>query len=136
MQSLKLLLDTHTLLWTIGKTGELSKTVAREIKNPNNEILVSAVSLWEIALKSSIGKLILDFDITDIPKYCSSMGFALIPLEPIDALNSIQLPRKNNHKDPFDRMLIYQCIKNNYILASRDATIRIYKKDGLKLIWE
>ena len=135
MQPLKLLLDTHTLLWAIGKTGELSKTVIQEIKNPNNEIFVSAVSLWEIALKSSIGKLIVDFDVKDIPKYCNKMEFELIPLEPTDALSCVQLPQKNNHKDPFDRMLIYQCIKNDYTLISKDEKIKVYKKDGLKLIW-
>ena len=135
MQSLKLLLDTHTLLWTIGKTKELSKSVIREIKNPNNEILVSAVSLWEIALKQSIGKLEVDFDIKKIPEYCKKMKFELISLDPIDALNSLQLPKKNNHKDPFDRMLIYQCIKNKYTLISKDTRLELYKKDGLKFIW-
>ena len=135
MQPLRLLLDTHTLLWAIGKTGELSKTVIHEIKNANNEILASAVSLWEIALKSSIGKLMVDFDIKRIPEYCNKMGFELISLEPIDALGSVQLPQKDNHKDHFDRMLIYQCIKNDYTLVSRDAKIKVYQKDGLKLLW-
>jgi PIN domain nuclease of toxin-antitoxin system len=106
MQSLKLLLDTHTLLWAIGETGKLSERAIQEIKNPDNEILVSAVSLWEIALKYTIGKLAVDFDIKDIPEYCQRMSFELIPLEPAEALNSLLLPPKKNHKDPFDRMLI------------------------------
>ena len=135
MRPLKLLLDSHTLLWTIGKTSELSERIIHEIKNPNNAVLVSAVSLWEIALKHSIGKLILDFDIKKIPEFCDRMGFELIPLEPMEALGSIQLPRKNNHKDPFDRMLIFQCIKNDYTMVSRDAGISVYEKDGLELIW-
>jgi len=135
MQSIKLLLDTHALLWAIGKTGELSKTAVKEIKNPNNEILVSAVSLWEIALKYSLGKLSVDFNIKNIPEYCKRMAFELIPLDPIDALNSFLLPQKNNHKDPFDRMLIYQCIKNEYTLISRDERIELYKDDGLRYIW-
>jgi PIN domain nuclease of toxin-antitoxin system len=135
MQSLKLLLDTHTVLWTIGKTSELSEKVINEIKNPNNEILVSAVSLWEIALKYSIGKLLVDFDLSDIPEYCKKMGFTLIPLNPTEALNSLQLPQKSSHKDPFDRMLIYQCITNNYTLVSRDSKIKAYKENGLKYIW-
>jgi len=113
MRSLKLLLDTHTLLWAIGKTDELSETVIHAIKNPDNEILVSAVSLWEIALKYSLGKLSVDFDIERIPEYCKQMDFSLIPLEPLDALSALRLPQKQNHKDPFDRMLIYQCIKTN-----------------------
>jgi len=134
MQSLKLLLDTHTLLWTIGKTGELSQKAAVEIGNANNEVLVSAVSLWEIALKYSIGKLIVDFDIQKIPEYCECMGFDLIPLNPSEALNSLSLPQKN-HKDPFGRMLIYQCITNGYTLVSKDAGVEAYKDDGLKYIW-
>jgi len=135
MRSLKLLLDTHTLLWAIGKTNELSETVTHAIKNPHNEILVSAVSLWEIALKYGLGKLSINFDIEEIPEYCKKMDFELIPLEPIDALNALRLPQKNNHKDPFDRMLIYQCIKNEYTLVSKDTRIGLYKDDGLKYIW-
>ena len=132
---MKLLLDTHTLLWTIGKTGELSEKTIRAIKNPGNKIMVSAVSLWEIALKHSIGKLIVDFDINKIPEYCSKMGFDLVPLDPLVALNSFFLPQKSNHKDPFDRMLIYQCIISNSVLISKDARMELYKKDGLRCIW-
>jgi PIN domain nuclease of toxin-antitoxin system len=132
----RLLLDTHTLLWSIGKTNELSEKAVQEIKNVSNEIVVSAVSLWEIALKYNIGKLIMDsFDIKKIPEYCEEMGFELIPLEPLDALNSLYLPQKNIHKDPFDRMLIYQCIKNGYVFVSKDTRIKIYKEDGLEFIW-
>ena len=53
---MNLLIDTHTLLWSIGKSSELSKRALVELKNMNNSILVSAISLWEIALKYSIGK--------------------------------------------------------------------------------
>jgi PIN domain nuclease of toxin-antitoxin system len=98
--------------------------------------LISAVSLWEIALKSGVGKLIIEsFDISEIPKYCKKMGFELIPLDPVEALNSRQLPLKGNHKDPFDRMLIYQCIQNRYTLVSKDSRLKLYKDDGLKYIW-
>ncbi|MDR0447652.1 MAG: type II toxin-antitoxin system VapC family toxin [Treponema sp.] len=135
MQSLKLLLDTHTLLWTIGKSSELSERVICEIKNVNNDILVSAVSLWEIALKQSIGKLVVDFDIQNIPEYCNQMGFQLLSLEPIEALNSVRLPQKERHRDPFDRMLIFQCIKNNFLLVSKDKKIEAYKEDGLEYLW-
>ena len=135
MQPVKFLLDTHVLLWAIGKSGELSAAIIDAIKNPINSVFVSAVSLWEIALKHSLGKLIVDFNIEDIPEYCKQMDFELIPLEPLLALNSLQLPQKNNHKDPFDRMLIYQCIKNDFTLASRDKRTELYKEDGLKYLW-
>jgi PIN domain nuclease of toxin-antitoxin system len=131
---MKLLLDTHILLWAIGKTAALSELVKREIKNPDNQILVNAVSLWEIALKHSLGKLTVDFDIQMIPEYCKRMGFELIPLNPVEALQSLHLPQKANHRDPFGRMLIYQCIISGYTLVSIDNRIEQYKKDGLKLI--
>jgi PIN domain nuclease of toxin-antitoxin system len=133
---MKLLLDTHTLLWSIGKSNELPQRVINELENNINEVLISAISLWEIALKSSVGKLIVEsFDIREIPKYCKKMGFELIPLDSVEALNSLQLPLKENHKDPFDRMLIYQCIQNRYTLVSKDSKLKLYKDDGLKYIW-
>ena len=135
MQPVKYMLDTHALLWAIGNTKELSKTVIQTIKNPDNDILVSAVSLWEISIKYGIRKLEIDFNIERIPEYCNKMGFDLILLDPVDALNNLKLPQKNNHKDPFDRMLIYQCIKNDYTLISIDSRLEMYKKDNLKYIW-
>ena len=132
---MKLLLDTHILLWVIGKTDELSEKVKHEIENPDNSILISAVSLWEIALKFSLGKLNVNFDIQKIPEYCRKMLFEFLPLNPEEALMSLHLPQKMNHKDPFDRMLIYQCLTNGYILVSKDKRIEQYEKEGLKLIW-
>jgi len=135
MQSVKYMLDTHTLLWAIGDTKKLKKTAIQTIKNPDNDIYVSAVSLWEISIKHNLGKLEVDFNIEKIPEYCSKMGFDLIPLDPIDALNSLKLPQKDNHKDPFDRMLIYQCLKNDYTLISIDSRLEMYKNNYLKYIW-
>jgi PIN domain nuclease of toxin-antitoxin system len=133
---MKLLLDTHTLLWSIGKSDELSRKVIKELENTHNEVLISAISLWEIALKYSVGKLTIDsFDIKEIPKYCGKMGFELIPLNPVEALNCLELPLKEMHKDPFDRMLIYQCIQNKFTLVSRDSKLKLYKEDGLKYLW-
>ena len=132
---MRLLLDTHTLLWSIGKTSELSKKVIQEIKKAENEIFVSAVSLWEIALKCSLGKLLVSFNVNKIPEYCQKMGFTLIPLEPLDALGSLSLPQKDSHKDPFDRMLIFQCIKNEYVFVSKDAHVELYKDEGLIYLW-
>jgi PIN domain nuclease of toxin-antitoxin system len=132
---MKLLLDTHTLLWSIGKTNELSKKVIQEIKNADNDIYVSAVSLWEIALKSSIGKLFVSFHLNKIPEYCRKMRFTLIPLEPLDSLTSMNLPQKDSHKDPFDRMLIFQCIQNEYVLVSKDKQMELYEDEGLVYLW-
>ena len=131
----KLMLDTHVLLWAIGKSDELPPRVLDDITNLKNEVCVSAVSIWEIALKCSVGKLSLNFDVEEIPKYCEQMGFSMISLEPLEALGSLKLPLNENHKDPFDRMLIYQCIKRNFTLISKDSKMKLYKNDGLKYLW-
>jgi len=131
----KLLLDTHVLLWTIGSSDKLSPQIVKEICNRENKIFVSAISLWEIILKQSIDKLELNFAIEDIPIYCQQMGFYLIPLTPLEVLGFLKLPQKKIHKDPFDRMLVYQCIANDYVLVSKDAKMEIYKENGLKYIW-
>jgi len=131
----KLMLDTHVLLWAIGKSDELSSRVFKEIADSRNEVYVSAVSFWEIALKCNIGKLKLSFNVEDIPNYCEQMGFYLIPLEPLEALDSLKLAQNENHKDPFDRMLIYQCIKRNYTLVSKDNKMKFYESYGLKNMW-
>ena len=131
----KLVLDTHILLWTIGNSSKLPTRVVQHITNKENRVFVSAISLWEIALKLSIGKLELGFPPNDILTYCGKMGVEFIPLEPLDALGFLKLPIKQEHKDPFDRMLIYQCISGNYTLISKDDKMRYYKDDGLECIW-
>jgi len=70
-----------------------------------------------------------------IPGYCRKMGFTLIPLEPLDALNSLRLSKKDSHKDPFDRMLIFQSIKNDYVFVSKDTQTELYEDEGLKYLW-
>jgi len=131
----KLMLDTHVLLWAIGNSDKLSPQIAEEIRNGRKDVFVSAISLWEIVLKQSIEKLELNFALEDIPMYCQQMGFSLIPLKPLDVLGFKKLPKKENHKDPFDRMLVYQCIANGYVLVSKDARMAGYKDDGLECVW-
>ena len=131
----KLMLDTHVLLWAIGNTDALPSKVFELISTRENHVFVSSISLWEIALKCSVGKLELNFAIEDIPKYCEQMFFELLPLKPLEALGFLKLPTKQSHKDPFDRMLIYQCIKSNYALVSKDDKMKIYVNDGLECIW-
>ncbi|GHT37470.1 twitching motility protein PilT [Bacteroidia bacterium] len=104
----KYLLDTHTLIWAIVDNTKLSKKVLDILKNNDNTLFVSVVSFWEIAIKYSKGKLDLEnFQLQSIPDYCRQMEFYQIPLEPLEALNSLLVPLKENHQDPFDRMLIY-----------------------------
>ena len=131
----KYLLDTHTLIWSIVDDTKLSDNVLKILEDGKNDLLVSAVSLWEIAIKSGKGKLNLkNFEIQLIPNYCNRLKIRQIPLSTDEAINYSDLPMYEEHKDPFDRMLVYQCIRNSYTLISKDNKMEIYKKDGLDCI--
>lgn len=118
---MKILLDTHLLLWWLGKTRELSETARALISEPENTVFVSAVSLWEIWLKQSIGKLRLpeDFEakIADEP-------FESLPLSANHARQVALLPW--HHRDPFDRMLVAQARSENLILLTADDRVTAY----------
>lgn len=134
---MKYLIDTHTLLWSITDAEELSKSVMQLLSAPDkNEILVSTVSFWEIAIKTSIGKLRLEnFDMFKLQEYCEGLGFSIITLEPQDALYYAKIPIREKHKDPFDRMLIATAINNSYTLISKDHNMPQYHEDGLSVFW-
>ena len=134
---MKYLIDTHTLLWAITNEEELSKSIRELLSAPDeNEILVSTVSFWEIAIKTNIGKLHLEnFDMFRLQEYCEGLGFSIIKLEPQDALNYAKLPLREKHKDPFDRMLITTAINNGYTLISKDHNMPQYRVDGLSVFW-
>lgn len=128
------LLDTHYLLWTLTDTAKLSKKVKEIITNPDNEIAVSTVSFWEVSLKASIGKLtIKGFSPQDLPAACIAMRFALLPLGPAESSTYHRL-KGTYHKDPFDRMLVWQSICNDLIFISADRYIKKYTSDGLKIL--
>jgi PIN domain nuclease of toxin-antitoxin system len=133
---MKYLLDTHTLLWAITEKSELSHTVIRILEDTSNEILVSAVNLWEVSQKFSLGKLnITGFLPQDLPRLAVQSGFTLIPLMPVDAISYHQLVSYEGHKDPFDKMLIWQAIQQSLILISEDKHLAQYAAAGLKVIW-
>jgi PIN domain nuclease of toxin-antitoxin system len=133
---MKLLLDTHTLLWTVAKTEKLSERAKKAITDIGNDVFFSSVSLWEIAIKYNLKKLELpNIDILKIPSICEEMGFAYTDISPMNAITSFQLPYKNDHRDPFDRMLIHLAIKNNYTLVTCDSKAALYETDGLKHFW-
>ena len=130
------LLDTHTFIWTVLKTDKLSKNVQRIITDINNEIYVSTVSFWEISLKTGIKKFSFEnISIKDFPKYAREMDFNIMNIQENETITFHELSVKEKHKDPFDRMLIWQAITKNMIMVSKDESFNQYEKDGLKLIW-
>ena len=133
---MKYLLDTHTLIWTLLDPEKLSKVARQLIESKKNEIYVSSVSFWEIALKSSIGKLEFeDLENIKIPGYIEKMGIGMIELNSKEAIESGALPFHGTHKDPFDRILIWQAISRKLHLISKDEKMREYEVDGLKHSW-
>ena len=133
---MRCLLDSHALLWSIGESRQLSARARGVLQDPVNEIFVSAVSLWEVSLKYRLGKLVLaSMTPSDIPRSCRRLGFEIIPLAAAEASTFHTLPRVVRHKDPFDRLLIHQCISLKMILVSRDPCLPDYREYGLKYLW-
>ncbi|MEX2593821.1 MAG: type II toxin-antitoxin system VapC family toxin [Anditalea sp.] len=129
------LIDTHTLVWTITDKIRLSKKVRVIIENVNNNIYVSAISFWEISLKFSIGKLeLIGVLPNQFPLLAIQTGFELIPLMPEETATYHHL-KGTWHRDPFDRMLIWQAIQQDLVLISKDKNIAKYGKEGLKTLW-
>lgn len=129
------LLDTHTFIWTFYEPEKLSTKAKQVIDNVNNSIFVSAVTFWEIALKYSVNKLEFEGIVpAKLPEIAKKMRFQLIQLSPEESASSYNLSL-TTHKDPFDRILIWQAIKRDYTFISKDARINEYKNDGLKILW-
>jgi PIN domain nuclease of toxin-antitoxin system len=130
------LLDTHTFIWSILGTDQLSDKVKKILSGKQNTISVSTISFWEISLKVRMKKYSFEgLDITKMPEHANRLGFEIITLAPGEATTFFDLPTKKDHKDPFDRMLIWQAIQRNMVMMSRDACFELYKEDGLKLVW-
>ena len=130
------LLDTHTFIWATLEPNKLGKKGKEAITNRSNEIYVSSVTFWEISLKTSLKKFSFkNVKVRDFPKYAQEMGFSLMDMQENEAITFYELPRKENHSDPFDRMLIWQAITKNLTMISKDGLFEQYKEDGLKLLW-
>jgi len=122
---MRLLLDTHTFLWFIMGSSNLSAAARSLIEDAANEKFVSVASLWEIAIKLSIGKLTLStpFDVL-IPQQLSSNGFNLLNIEIEHAATVATLPF--HHRDPFDRLLIAQAAVEKMSIVGIDTVFDAY----------
>ena len=129
---MKYLIDTHILIWLAISPEKTSKEIMFLLENKANEVYVSTVSFWEIAIKLSIKKLDLHgIGIDDLATLCYEQDIKIVQL-PISAIKQYRiLPMKDSHKDPFDRALIALSISDNYILLTHDGKMDQYKDDGL-----
>jgi PIN domain nuclease of toxin-antitoxin system len=114
-----LLLDTHTFLWYYTGSPELSQHAKNTIERPENDFFVSMASLWEIAIKNSLGKLDLDAPLDIFFQDIVAKGFNLIPIDLSHLLQSAVLPF--HHRDPFDRLLIGQSLAEKMPIITKDS---------------
>ena len=133
---MKLLLDTCAALWALQDSGQLSAPARRALKNPDNSVSVSVVSFWEISLKSGLGKLALHgAEPEDFPRFVVEAGWSILPLSGEIVASSGRLLRIPEHRDPFDRLLIWTAINEGFALVSGDDDFPAYAPHGLKLCW-
>jgi PIN domain nuclease of toxin-antitoxin system len=131
----KYLLDTHVFLWTVFNPNKLSSKARKIIEDPDNHIYVSTVTYWEISLKYGLGKLILTNVLPDdLPKLSKQMHFETMNVDEHTTSTFYKLP-KDIHKDPFDRLVVWQAINQKITLITRDRKLSSYKKFGLKTLW-
>ena len=125
------LVDTHILLWSFLKPGKLSKNIKSILLDKNNKIYFSPISLWEISIKYGLKKISLEGGTPDdFFKELSNSYYNCKEINNMDLITYYKLPI--HHRDPFDRFLIWEAIKNDFILLSVDKNMELYKKEGLK----
>ncbi|MBT8225395.1 MAG: type II toxin-antitoxin system VapC family toxin [Dactylosporangium sp.] len=124
---MSLLLDTHVVLWAITGDAALGEEFLDRLRH-DPDIYLSPVSLWEITIKQTAGKLAGP---TDLAERVRDMGFQELPVTHVHAITAGRLPPY--HRDPFDRMLVAQAVTEGLTLASRDASIAQYDVDVLKV---
>lgn len=123
------LVDTHVLIWYVDGNKNLSKKIISILESQQSEVFVSNASLWEIAIKISIGKLSLSVPLTGIKRFLSENSFELLEYDYSDLEKLTRLPF--HHNDPFDRMIISQAIAKHFTVISDDEK---FKKYPIKLV--
>jgi PIN domain nuclease of toxin-antitoxin system len=118
-----LLLDTHAFIWYSENDPNLPESIKTDIENADR-VCISIASLWEIAIKLSIGKLSLRSNYESIESSLEPAGISLLPISFADTVRVINLPL--HHRDPFDRILIAQSINHSLTLVSCDAAFAAY----------
>jgi PIN domain nuclease of toxin-antitoxin system len=129
------LLDTHVFLWTLFDPDKLSEKARGVIENPDNVVYVSAVTYWEISLKYALGKLVLTNVLPDgLPDISTQMDFETMDVDAVTASTFYKLPR-SVHRDPFDRLVVWQAINRNVVLVTKDRKVASYRSFGLRTLW-
>lgn len=127
---MKLLLDTHAFIWFMTGDPRLSPRVKQEMENEDAEVYLSAASVWEIAIKSGLGRLALPVPVEDYLAEKREQGLREMSVGWNHAAAVAKLPL--HHRDPFDRLLVAQSLVEDIPLASSDPELAPY---GIKIVW-
>jgi PIN domain nuclease of toxin-antitoxin system len=128
---MKYLLDTHAFIWLGSKSSKLSKTVLALCDDPENELIVSAASIWEMQIKVQLGKLDLDIPLDQViaeQKEANQIQLLAVNVAHVLALGSLPM----YHKDPFDRILVAQTLVEDAVFISNDPLVAKYP---VSIIW-
>jgi PIN domain nuclease of toxin-antitoxin system len=121
---MRLLLDTHLLLWATAKSRRLPREARKLLEDPANEVLWSAASLWEIVIKAALRRPDFRVDVALLRPALAEMGFVELPVSGAHAEQLASLPPL--HKDPFDRMLVAQSLSEPLVLLTNDGVLAGY----------
>ena len=125
------LLDTHALLWFLNGDEQLSSKARKAIADQQNRCFISMASLWEIAIKIKIGKLDLQFDLQELSTHLAKNNIELLPIAFEHILETMDL--EDQHRDPFDRIIIAQAKFEKLIIITKDDNFHKYQ--SIKLLW-
>jgi len=121
---MRLLLDTHILLWALAEPKRIPKKTRAQLESAENDVLFSAASLWEVAIKVQAGRLDLSVPLDEISTAAQAMGFVELPVRAAHAVGVARLPL--HHRDPFDRLLIAQAMLEPARLITVDGPLQQY----------
>ena len=128
---MKILLDTHLLLWAAGQPGRLSARARKLINDPHNQPVFSAVSLWEIAIKSGLGRADFHVNARMLRRELLDNGYTELAITGEHVVAVAELPAI--HRDPFDRLLVAQAMIEGITLLSADPVLAEYQGPVLRV---
>ena len=131
---MRFLIDTHVFLWFVSNAKELRQTAKETIEDGSNEIFISVASLWEISIKTALGKLTINGKYESVIDDLNDNSIQILPINFAHTVEQNRLPF--HHRDPFDRIIISQAIVENMNLISADTVCDDYLKEkSIQRIW-
>ncbi len=123
---MRMLLDTQVLLWALVAPERIPRQARERLESPEHEVLFSAASIWEIAIKVQIGRLDLPMPVEEVAAAAAQTGFQELPVRAVHAASTARLPMY--HRDPFDRLLVAQALYEPARLLTADRQLATYSE--------